>query len=128
MITAALIVALALLAGLAVMQVLLIAGAPLGSIAWGGRHRVLPRRLKLAAGAAVLLYAGFATLLLSPAGVLPGGTLPAVIVLTWILFGYCTLSIVPNAISRSRDERLVQVPVSTLLSASVLIVALSPTG
>ncbi|GAB3746214.1 hypothetical protein [Microlunatus parietis] len=128
MITVALIVALTLLAGLAVMQVLLIAGVPLGSIAWGGRHRVLPSRLRWAAVVALGLYTGFAALLLSRAGVLPGSTLPVIMVLTWILFGYCVLSIVPNVISRSRNERIVQVPVSTLLSASVLIIALGPTG
>lgn len=128
MIMIALVVTLTLFAGLAVMQVLLIAGAPLGTFAWGGRHRVLPNQLKIAAGVALLLYAGFATLLLSRAGVLPGGALPAVVVLTWILFGYATLSIGLNALSRSRDERLVQIPVSTLLSAGILIIALSPAG
>lgn len=126
MISVALVAALALLSGLAVMQVLLIMGAPLGSIAWGGRHRVLPGRLRIAAGTALILYAAFAALLLSRAGLLPGGTSPVIIVLTWILFGYCALSIVPNAISRSRNERIVQVPVSVLLSASVLLIALSP--
>jgi hypothetical protein len=128
MITVALVVALALLTGLAVMQLLLLAGAPLGSIAWGGRHRVLPSRLRVAAVVALGLYAGFAALLLSRAGVLPGSTLPVIMVLTWILFGYCVLSIVPNVMSRSRNERIVQIPVSTLLSASVLIIALSPTA
>jgi hypothetical protein len=45
----ALVVSLAILAALTVMQVLLIAGAPIGEYAWGGQHRVLPSRRRLAA-------------------------------------------------------------------------------
>lgn len=126
MIMIALTVTLVVLAGLTLMQILLIAGLPLGSIAWGGQHRVLPRRLRIAAVVAIMLYVGFAALLMSRAGLLPGGSLPVVIVGTWILFAYCAASIVLNAISRSRNERLVQIPVSALLTIGVLVIAIGP--
>jgi len=128
MIIAALAACLTVLAGLTVLQLLLIAGLPLGSIAWGGRHRVLPLRLRRAAVVAIVLYAGFALLLLSRAGLLPGGTSSGVIIGTWALFGYCCLGVVLNAISRSRDERIVQIPVSAVLTLGVLVIAVSPAG
>lgn len=126
MIMIALTVTLLVLTGLTLMQILLIAGRPFGSIAWGGQHRVLPPRLRIAAVGAIVLYVGFAALLTSRAGLLPGGNQLAVIIGTWILFAYCTASIVLNAISRSRNERLVQIPVSALLSLGVLVIAISP--
>ena len=51
--------ACALLAGLAVFQVALIAGAPLGRMAWGGQHRVLPAP-RLGSAASIPLYRFFA--------------------------------------------------------------------
>ena len=78
----ALVVALALLAALAIMQILAASGLPYGRFVWGGQHRVLPRGLRVASAASVLVYAGLAALLLSRAGVLPAGDSTAVIVLT----------------------------------------------
>ena len=49
------VVASVLLAGLAVFQVALIAGAPLARFAWGGQHRVLPTRLRIGSAVSVAL-------------------------------------------------------------------------
>lgn len=117
--------ACALLAGLAVLQICVAAGAPWGRFVWGGSHRALPRNLRFASAVSVLLYAGFAAVLLSRAGVLPGGDSLAVRVLTWVLFGYFTLGIVMNAVSRSRAERLTMTPVCAVLAVATLVVALS---
>ena len=118
-----LVVSLAILAALAVMQVLLIAGTPIGEFAWGGQHRVLPRRLRIGAAVALILYAAFAAVLLSRSGVLPGGASVGIIVGTWVLFGYAVISVLPNLASRSRRERTVQTPVSILLAISIGLVA-----
>lgn len=123
MTTMALVLTLSILAGLALMQILLIGGLPLGDYGWGGQHRALPPRLRVAAAVAILLYAGFAVLLLSRSGVLADGGSTLVVAATWVLFGYCAVSIVPNAISRSRRERLVQTPASVLLTVGVLVIA-----
>ena len=116
-------VSLAILAALAVMQVLLISGAPIGEYAWGGQHRVLPRRLRMGAAVAIILYVAFAAMLLSRSGVLPGGASVGIVVGTWVLFGYAVLSVLPNLASRSRKERAVQAPVSILLAISIGLVA-----
>ncbi len=52
----------AILAALAVFQVALIAGAPLGHLAWGGQDRVLPRTKRAGSVVSVVLYAAFALL------------------------------------------------------------------
>ena len=120
----ALLVALALLAALAVMQILAASGLPLGRFAWGGTRRVLPRGLRVASAASVLVYAGLAALLLSRAGVLPAGDSAAVIVLTWVAFMFFAASVALNAISRSPAERWTMAPTSLLLAAATLVIAL----
>lgn len=117
-------VASGLLAALAVVQAGAAAGAPWGRVTWGGRHRVLPTRLRLASAVSVLLYAGFAAVLISRAGILPGGDSVVIRVLTWVLFAYFVVGIGMNAISRSPAERLVMTPACVVLAAATLVVAL----
>ncbi len=116
-------VGVALLAALAVFQLALVAGAPLGRFAWGGQHVVLPSRLRVGSLVSVVLYALFALLLLQAAGVvspLPDG---AADVGLWVLTGYLALGVALNAISRSRPERLVMTPVALALFAVCLVLA-----
>lgn len=117
-------IACAVLAGLAAFQAALVAGAPLGHFAWGGQHRVLPRKLRIGSAVAIAIYALFAVLLLQKAGVialLPG---PVVQIGLWVQFAYLVLGIGANAISRSRAERLTMTPVCLMLATLVLIVAM----
>jgi hypothetical protein len=125
MVDAAALVACVLLAGLAVFQVALAAGAPLGAFAWGGSHRVLPTRLRVGSAVSVVIYALFAAFVLDKAGLLslvPGGDL--VQVGMWLISGYLVLGIVVNGISRSRPERMVMTPVTAVLAACFVYVAL----
>lgn len=113
-----------LLAALAVLQVCVACGAPWGRLVWGGQHRVLPRRLRIASAFSVLLYAAFAGVLLARADVIPGGSV-LVDAATWILFGYFVLGILANLASRSRAERLTMTPVCVALALLTLVLALS---
>lgn len=115
----------AILAALALFQLALAAGAPLGRFAWGGAHERLPRRLRIASAASIFLYAVFAFVLLDRAGVadvLPDG---ASRIAAWVLTAYFVLGILMNAISRSRSERLVMTPVAVILAVLSAIVAVS---
>lgn len=123
--TVAALVACLMLATLAVLQICVAAGAPWGRLVWGGTHRVLPRRLRVASTASVLLYAGFAGVLLSRADILPGSDGLLVRILTWVLFAYFAVGIVMNGISRSRAERVTMTPVCVVLAAAALVIALS---
>ncbi|RFU22808.1 hypothetical protein [Geodermatophilus marinus] len=124
MVTVAAVVATALLVALAALQVALAAGAPLGRLAWGGHHRVLPTRLRVGSAVSVLLYALFAWLVWRAAGIAarpgeePGG------VAIWALTVYFAVGVVANAASRSRPERAVMTPVAAVLAACCLVVAL----
>ncbi|SDF89169.1 hypothetical protein SAMN05660662_3707 [Blastococcus aurantiacus] len=113
-----------LLGCLAVFQALLASGAPLGRFAWGGRHDVLPARLRIGSGVSIALYAFFALLLLQSAGaveVLAAGVADVGI---WVLTAYLAIGVVMNAVSRSRPERLVMTPVALVLASICVVLAL----
>ena len=125
MTAAAAILATVVLGTLAALQVGVAAGAPWGRLVWGGKHRVLPPRLRVASALSVVLYAGFAAVLLSRAGVMPGSEAPFVVVSTWVLFAYFALGIVMNLASRSTAERRTMAPACAVLAAATLVVALA---
>jgi hypothetical protein len=110
-----------LLALLSVVQIGAAAGAPWGRLLWGGKHRVLPVRLRIASGVSVVLYAGSAAVLLGRAGTL---AVPADIATigAWVLLVYFALGVLANLASRSRAERLTMAPACTLLAAATAVV------
>jgi hypothetical protein len=119
------IAACTILAALAVFQAALIAGAPIGRFAWGGQHEVLPPRLRVGSAVSIVLYAAFALVILERAGLATIFGSPGFVqVACWVLFGYFTLGILMNGISRSKPERNTMAPVSLVLAALVLLVAL----
>ena len=114
-----------ILGALAVFQLALVCGAPLGHFAWGGADRVLPRAKRIGSAVSILLYGAFAWVLLMKAGLVPM-VLPEIVVdvATWVIVGYFALGIPMNAISRSKPERYTMTPVLIVLLVLALIVAL----
>jgi len=123
---AAAIIFTVLMGALAIFQAALIVGAPLGHFAWGGQHRVLPRRLRIGSAVAIVLYGLFALILMMRAGLLaPWPDMSWIMPASWIILAYLALGVVMNAISRSLPERLTMTPLITVLLGLTLIVALS---
>ena len=115
-----------ILTGLAVFQGALIAGAPLGRMAWGGQQNVLPPRLRIASAASIVTYGLFAYIALAKADIAPfliNESFTSVLV--WVLTAYFTVGVLLNGISRSRPERLVMTPTALVLAALYLILALN---
>lgn len=116
---------LALLAGLALFQALLAWGMPLGHFAWGGRHRVLPQRLRIGSVFSIALYALFAAIVLDRVGLI--SIFPDAIRQwgVWVLAGYALLGVGMNLISRSRPERYTMTPLAAALCVLFVLVAMS---
>ena len=114
-----------ILALLAVFQLALVLGAPLGRFAWGGTHRVLPARLRIGSAVSIVIYAVIAVLALDRVGAID--LVPDVVstVGMWVVFAYFVLGIPLNAISRSRGERYTMTPIVAVLAILSLVVALS---
>ncbi|WP_413353896.1 hypothetical protein [Microbacterium sp. 1P06AB] len=112
------------LALLAVFQIALALGAPLGRFAWGGQHRGLPAKLRIGSLVSLLIYALIAVLAWDRVRAID--VVPDVVaqVGMWVVFAYFVLGILMNAISRSKPERNTMVPVSILLAVLSLLIAM----
>jgi hypothetical protein len=114
-----------LLAALAVFQVALAAGAPWGRFAWGGQHKVLPRRLRIGSVIAIAIYAVFALFLLSKADLVSIIGDPLLSIGMWVILIYLVFGTLLNLISRSKPERALMTPVSLALGLAFLGVMLT---
>ena len=113
-----------ILAALAVFQLALALGAPIGRFAWGGQHRVLPTRLRIGSAISIVIYAVIAVIALDRAGVVDVVSDVVSTVGMWVVFAYFVIGIPMNAISRSRPERYTMTPVVAVLAVLSLLVAL----
>lgn len=120
------IVALTLLGILAIFQLLLVAGLPLGKFAWGGRHTTLPRKLRIGSTVSIVIYAFIAAIIASKselAPIIPDGTF--LDVMSWVVFSYMVIGIIMNAISRSKPERYVMTPAAFILAVCLFFISAS---
>lgn len=122
--TFAAVLAVVLVAIVAIFQLALALGAPLGRAAWGGRNEgVLPMRLRIASGlAAIVVYPLIALYVLASADLIDLEWLPTAVTGMWVLTGFFTLGTVANLASRSKIERI-WAPVSLVMAGCCAIVA-----
>ncbi|MGY4893417.1 MAG: hypothetical protein ACO1N2_01845 [Candidatus Saccharimonadota bacterium] len=126
LVTIVTILALIILLALTIFQLALVFGAPLGAYAWGGQHKVLPTNLRVSSIGSIILYILFAGVIASKAGFISGLILPQTVNFSMYVFAaYFTLGIFMNAISKSKNERLVMTPVAAVLAMCFWVVALN---
>ena len=111
---------------LALFQLALVAGAPLGHLTQGGTHPGrLPPANRAVAGVSALLAAAFVGIVLTRVGWVAPERQAAARLWVWGVVDLSALSLLANAASRSRAERALWVPVAMLMLATSLVVALS---
>lgn len=120
---AAAVAACVLLGGLAIFQVLLVCGVPVGRFAWGGQHEVFPARLRVSSLVSLAIYVLIGWVVLARAAQ-DSNHYGIVGVATWVNAGFFLLGAAGNLASRSRPERLVMTPVAVVLCGLTVLVAL----
>ena len=110
-----------------IFQLLLAAGLPFGGAAWGGRHPGrLPRNLRLASLAAAVPLLLAAWVVLARADLIAPGSAPlAIRIAAWVFAVFMALNTVGNLASSGKTEKRVMAPLTLLLAACFLAVALS---
>lgn len=113
-------------AGVVLFQFALALGAPWGAYAMGGAFPGrFPPAMRVAAVVQAVLLALMAGVVLARAGLaLPGWDVAS----AWLIWGvvaFCAVAVVLNSISRSAGERRLWVPVTLVMLASSLAVALT---
>ena len=115
----------ALFGGLVVFQAALAAGAPLGHLAWGGRHSgVLPRHFRLASAASILIAVAGVVAALAAGGWLGWPAADRARVVLLALAALFALSFVGNLASSSPAERRLGVPLTAALCAACALLGL----
>ena len=101
-----------IIVGVIGFQVALIAGAPWGVLTQGGQHEgALPASGRVAAGVSILLLIGMALAILSQAGFWPGWPRWT----GWIALGIQALSSAANWATRSKPERKLWAPITSVM-------------
>ena len=121
------VVAAAGFVGIALFQLALALGAPLGRAAWGGANAILPIRLRRASAVAVVIWLLAAVLILARAGVI-SVPLPQVVLVVgaWVLVVTSVVGALVNLASSSPWERFGWAPYAATLAVLSLVVALGP--
>jgi hypothetical protein len=108
-----------------IFQLLLAVGLPLGNMAWGGNHRILPLKLRISSLLSAGLFILAAVVFLQKAKIISVFTWDlGVNILAWffvLLFG---LSILGNLKSNSGLEKKIMTPVAITLTVLCLILTL----
>jgi hypothetical protein len=107
-------------------QIALVLGAPWGDLTWGGKFSgQLPGTMRGAAMFSATLLLCFVVIVETRAGVLFPAWTPISRILIWMVVAYCALGVVANAITPSYWERIIWLPVVSLMLVCSLIVALN---
>jgi hypothetical protein len=113
------------LGALASFQGLLVLGAPLGRLAWGGQHRVLPVSLRISSLVSILIYALISAVVLARVETVSLGVPASTIrIAIWVVAAYFFIAIGLNLGSKSNGERSVMPAVSAVLCVLCIVVAL----
>lgn len=114
--------------GVIAFQVALALGAPWGAYAMGGASPGrFPARLRIAAIVQAGLLALMALIVLSRAGLVLAGWSEVARWMIWPVVALTIVAVVLNAITPSAAERRIWLPVTVVMLASVLVVALTAT-
>ncbi|MFC4402574.1 hypothetical protein [Gracilibacillus xinjiangensis] len=109
----------------ALFQVFLALGYPLGEFAMGGYYKILPGKLRIvsAVNAIILLLFGFVFLLHS--NIISGFDFIATNIFVWIITIFLGINTIANLISRSKKERYVMTPISVVAFILCLYITLA---
>ena len=113
-----------LLLAVAVMEVLLICGLPLGEFTMGGRYKVLPPMFRIFAASSVFLQLFGAAMILQCGGLMNmwfAGNVTKII--CYVFAGFFAVNTIMNLISPSKKEKFVMTPLAAIEAACFAITA-----
>jgi multisubunit Na+/H+ antiporter MnhB subunit len=106
-------------------QLALACGVPWGEFTLGGKYRGrLPRAARVIPAVSAALILGFVLIVLARAGLAFPNVGPASQKWIWGVAGYCALGSIANAVTPSRRERALWLPVLILMLGSSIVVGM----
>ena len=115
----------ALLLIVAVMEVLLIIGLPLGEFTMGGRYKVLPPLFRVFAASSIFLQLFGAAMILQGGGILKCWFSEKTTMIICLIFaGFFAINTFMNLISQSKKEKYVMTPLAAIEAICFALTAL----
>ncbi len=115
----------ALLLIVAVMEVLLIIGLPLGEFTMGGRYKVLPPLFRVFAASSIFLQLFGAAMILQGGGILKCWFSEKTTMIICLVFaGFFAINTFMNLISQSKKEKYVMTPLAAIEAICFALTAL----
>ena len=113
-----------LLLAVAVMEILLIFGLPLGEFTMGGRYKVLPPMYRVFAASSIILQLFGAATLLQGSGLMNMWFAGKVIkIICFVFAGFFAVNTVMNIISPSKKEKYVMTPLAAVEACCFAVTA-----
>lgn len=113
-----------LLLAVAVMEILLIFGLPLGEFTMGGRYKVLPPMYRMFAASSVILQLFGAAMILQGGGLMNMWFAGKVIkIICFVFAGFFAVNTVMNIISPSKKEKYVMTPLAAVETCCFAVTA-----
>ena len=113
-----------LLLAVAVMEILLIFGLPLGEFTMGGRYKVLPPMYRIFAASSVILQLFGAAMILQGGGLMNMWFAGKVIkIICFVFAGFFAVNTVMNIISPSKKEKYVMTPLAAVEACCFAVTA-----
>ena len=113
-----------LLLAVAVMEILLIFGLPLGEFTMGGRHKVLPPMYRIFAASSIVLQLFGAAVILQGGGLIDMWFAANVIkIICFVFAGFFAVNTIMNLISPSKKEKYVMTPLAAIEAICFAITA-----
>lgn len=113
-----------LLLAVAVMEILLIFGLPLGEFTMGGRYKVLPPMYRMFAASSVILQLFGAAMILQGGGLMNMWFAGKVIkIICFVFTGFFAVNTVMNIISPSKKEKYVMTPLAAVEACCFAVTA-----
>ena len=113
-----------LLLAVAVMEILLIFGLPLGEFTMGGRYKVLPPMYRMFAASSVILQFFGAAMILQGGGLMNMWFAGKVIkIICFVFAGFFAVNTVMNIISPSKKEKYVMTPLAAVEACCFAVTA-----
>jgi hypothetical protein len=110
---------------IAVFQVMLSLGFPLGEMALGGYYKVLPRRLRFLSAVNAMMLLVMAIVFLQHSEVITKFDFLPTDLLVWVITIFLAINTLANFLSRSKKERLIMTPISGIVCVLCFIITIS---
>ena len=115
-----------LLLAVAVMEILLVIGLPLGEFTMGGRYKVLPPLYRIFAVSSVILQLFGAAMILQGAGLMNMWFSDKIVkIICFVFAGFFAVNTVMNIISPSKKEKYVMTPLAAIEAICFAVTAFS---